>query len=207
MTKRKKREKDKPLPPLSHVPPWEKRKSSHHASKVGIAVFLILLVGIVIGVNVGRQPTITDPPIISTNHNGNTSNSTAPAPPTSNGNNSAWSPTPTNSSNPNSPPPPSPPATLVYGVVNMGLGANYSAVTWIVFNSTSGVGVYNTTMTEQWNQWKTNTWFDYSIILPSNATYFVTIHQVAKTWITSEGSITPSGSSFSQNFVVTGNPY
>jgi len=207
MTKRKKREKDKPLPPLPYDPPWEQRKSSHHASKVGIAVFLILLVGIVIGVNVGRQPTITDPPIISTNHNGNTSNSTAPAPPTSNGNNSAWSPTPTNSSNPNSPPPPSPPATLVYGVVNpAGVNANLSAPGWtLMFNGTNGL--FNASLVLQWNQWHTNYWFTYAIVLTSDISYQVTVHEGISTWATVQGSITPSGANFSQNFITTGLAY
>jgi len=207
MTKRKKREKDKPLPPLSHVPPWEKHE--HHGHKVGIVLFIVLAFGLVLGFSVGFQAT-HDPPVTTTvtGHNGNSTITPAnPAPPTSNGNNSAWSPTPTNTSNPHSPPAPSPPATLVYGVVNpAGVNANLSAPGWtLMFNGTNGL--FNASLVLQWNQWHTNYWFTYAIVLTSDISYQVTVHEGISTWATVQGSITPSGANFSQNFITTGNPY
>ena len=184
---------------LPDVLPWERREREHHAYKVGIAVFLILLVGIVIGVNIG--PTVTDPPTTTTTTTTSGSND-------SHSGNNVTSPTPPpNNTNPTSPPPPSPATTLVYGVVNpAGVSANLSAPGWtLMFNSTNGV--FESVLVLQWNEWRTNYWFTYAIVLTSEVSYHVTVHQGYSTWATMQGSFAPSGANFSQNFITTGNPY
>ncbi len=203
MTKNKpKKEKLKPLP---YDPSWEKRQ--HQANKIGIVLFIVLAVGIVLGFNLGFQATHDPPPVTaSTGHNGSNSTIT-PVPPSSNGNNTNWSVTPTNTSNPHSPPAPFPPATLVYGVVNpAGVSANLSAPGWtLMFNGTNGV--FESMLVLQWNEWRTNYWFTYAIVLTSDVSYQVTVHEGDSTWATMQGSFTPSGANFSQNFITTGNPY
>src|SRR2546426_3814619 len=82
--------KDKPLPPLPDVLPWEQTQDKKHWNKIGILLFVVLAFGIGIGFNIGIQGH--DPPVTTTvtNHtnsttgvpgiNGNKGNTTLIAP-------------------------------------------------------------------------------------------------------------------------------
>src|SRR5436190_13765981 len=124
-------------------PSWERQSLPRHFYRVGIAVFVILLLGIIIGVNIGRYSSgITDPPTTTTttgSYGSHSSNSTTgPTPPP-------------NNTNPSSPPPPAPATTLVYGVVNpAGVNANLSLPGWtLMFNGTNGL--FKASLVLQWN--------------------------------------------------------
>ena len=110
------------------------------------------------------DPTIPTTITTSTSHN-QQNNATTPISPTP--------PTPINTTDPTLPPPLAPATTLVYGVVNpAGVNVNLSLPGWILMFNES-VRLYNASLTLQWNAWKTNYWFAYSIVLISDVSYLV----------------------------------
>jgi|SRR5437016_1448285 len=193
--KRKNEQKDN----LPATLPWERReeKQSHHRYAAIVVVGLLCLsLGFIGGFQLSHDPiTITT---TTTGHGSSGETTTSPTPPP-------------NNTNPSSPPPPAPITTLLYGVVNpAGVNVNLSLPGWTLMFNASGNGsnrLYNASLTLQWNAWKTNYWFAYSIVLVSDVSYTVTVHQNMNTWITVEGSITPIGANMSQNFITTGPAY
>ena len=181
--------------------PWEKQeRQSHRYAAIVIVGLLCLTLGFTEGFQLSHDPIIPTTITTTTSH-GQQNNTTTPTNPTP--------PTPINTTDPTRPPPPAPSTTLLYGVVNVNPlepGVNLSAPGWTIqFNGTNGL--FSVSLTLQWNEWHTNTWFSYSIVLVSDVSYTVTVHQSMNTWMTVEGSITPTGANMSQNFITTGPAY